>query len=193
MGIFEKLLYVEEKPNSYVLFVPPDMDSVKFFRKQLRNSLEKNNFTHLNISQIILACDEALTNSISANICNGSEETIICRWRIEQSKFTLYILDYGKGLKMSESSQKTEPVCKNNSLKDFLKNLKNYQKATPGKLPYAGSLKKHRNMGQGLRIIQNMMDAVKILYHSNDDISEKIEKHKINGSIVELEFDLKNH
>ena len=53
MGISEKLLFVQEKPNSYVLFIPPDMSSVKFFRKELRRSLLENHFTEENTSQIV--------------------------------------------------------------------------------------------------------------------------------------------
>ncbi|MEM7181044.1 MAG: ATP-binding protein [Spirochaetota bacterium] len=194
MGISEKLLFVQEKPNSYVLFIPPDMSSVKFFRKELRRSLLANHFTEENTSQIVLASDEALTNSISANISNDSQETIICRWRIEDARFLLYILDYGKGLKMQDSMQKTSAVCDpHSSFADFIHSLKSYQKSTPGKMPYSGKEKIHRNMGQGLRIIHTLMDTVKIMYHSNDEIHEKIENHKINGSIVELKFDTKKH
>ena len=111
--------------NSYVMFLPPDMESVRQFRRQLRVSLAQNSFGEDDISQIVLAADEALTNSITANVSNHSEETIICRWRIENSKFTLLILDYGRGLKISETvSDNYEPAPRN--LDNYLGDIKQH-------------------------------------------------------------------
>ncbi len=177
--------------NSYVMFLPPDMESVRQFRRQLRVSLAQNSFGEDDISQIVLAADEALTNSITANVSNHSEETIICRWRIENSKFTLLILDYGRGLKISETvSDNYEPAPRN--LDNYLGDIKQHQSDSPGKLPFGGVEKPHKNMGKGLKIIRSLMDTVKILYHNNETITDNPLDNKINGSIVELQFNAEN-
>lgn len=92
-------LLVRHHSGSYVMFLPPDLASIREFRRALRESLEENTFISKDIQQIELAADEALTNSISANYNSSSEETIICRWIVNNSKFTLWIVDYGSGLK----------------------------------------------------------------------------------------------
>ncbi|MBK8398142.1 MAG: ATP-binding protein [Leptospiraceae bacterium] len=187
----EKDLFIQMPDDSYVMFLPPDMESVRQFRKQLRVSLSQHSFKEDDISQIVLAADEALTNSISANVSNHSEETIICRWRIENSKFTLLILDYGRGLKISETvSEDYQPAPRN--LDNYLESIKEHQSESPGKLPYGGIEKPHKNMGKGLKIIRSLMDTVKILYHNNETITDNPLDNKINGSIVELQFNADN-
>jgi len=187
----EKDLFIQMPDNSYVMFLPPDMESVRQFRRQLRVSLSQNSFGEDDISQIVLAADEALTNSITANVSNHSEETIICRWRIENSKFTLLILDYGRGLKISETvSDNYEPAPRN--LDNYLGDIKQHQSDSPGKLPFGGVEKPHKNMGKGLKIIRSLMDTVKILYHNNETITDNPLDNKINGSIVELQFNAEN-
>lgn len=182
----EKDLLIQVADNSYVMFLPPDMESVRYFRKELRKTLMLNSFGEDDISQIILAADEALTNSITANVSNQSEETIICRWRIVDSKFTLFILDYGKGLKISETVSDNYESPQN--LDSYLDNIKEHQSTSAGQLPFGGINKPHKNMGKGLKIIRSLMDTVKILYHNNETITDNPLDNKINGSIVELEF-----
>lgn len=182
----EKDLFIQMADNSYVMFLPPDMESVRQFRKQLRVSLAQNGFGEDDISQIVLAADEALTNSITANVSNHSEETIICRWRIVDSKFTLLILDYGRGLKVSESFSDDYEAPRD--LENYLGNIKQHQTSSSGQLPFGGVNKTHKNMGKGLKIIRSLMDTVKILYHNNETITDNPLDNKINGSIVELEF-----
>ncbi|HMV41303.1 MAG TPA: ATP-binding protein [Leptospiraceae bacterium] len=182
----EKDLLIQVADNSFVMFLPPDMESVRYFRKELRKTLMLNSFGEDDISQIILAADEALTNSITANVSNQSEETIICRWRIVDSKFTLFILDYGKGLKISETVNDSYESPKN--LDHYLDDIKEHQSSSAGQLPFGGVNKTHKNMGKGLKIIRSLMDTVKILYHNNETITDNPLENKINGSIVELEF-----
>lgn len=182
----EKDLFIQMADNSYVMFLPPDMESVRQFRKQLRVSLAQNGFGEDDISQIVLAADEALTNSITANVSNQSEETIICRWRIVDSKFTLLILDYGRGLKVSEST--SDDYSSPRDLENYLGNIKQHQTSSSGQLPFGGVNKPHKNMGKGLKIIRSLMDTVKIHYHNNETITDNPLDNKINGSIVELEF-----
>lgn len=186
----DQVLFIQENENSYAIFLPPDMNSVREFRNELRNSLVNHNYEESDISQIILAADEALTNSITANVSNHSDESIICRWRVTETKFTLYILDYGRGLKLSETHA-TDPKLKNLSLIDYLEDIKRRQNANT--LPFGGIHKKHRNMGKGLKIIHSLMDTVKIHYHNNETITDNPEDSMINGSIVELEFNAHNH
>lgn len=186
----EKDLFIQLSDSSYAMFLPPDMESVRHFRKQLRNTLSQNGFSEDDISQIVLAADEALTNSITANVSNQSEETIICRWRIVDAKFTLLILDYGRGLKISETvSDDYEEEPTGQDLDNYLKDIQQHQTKTPGQLPFCGVNKPHKNMGKGLKIIRSLMDTVKILYHNNETITDNPMDNKINGSIVELEFD----
>ncbi|MCB1141375.1 MAG: ATP-binding protein [Leptospiraceae bacterium] len=169
------------------MFVPPDMESVKRFRDEIKKSLEEHTFPGEDIQQIELACDEALTNSITANINNDSRETIICRWRISDEKFTLFIMDYGRGVP-SEQMKSIQEKPKN--IQSIMERLKEAQKKNPKELPYGTNKKKHKNMGQGLNIIRNIMDTVKVFYHCNGNVSEMPEE-KINGSIMEFEFSCK--
>ncbi len=168
------------------MFLPPDMSSVRLFRQELRKSLTENNFSNANIMQIELASDEALTNSISANVSCSCEETIICRWQIIGSKFTLYVVDYGSGIKEKNSE---EPNCFNS----FLNSVKSHQSQKSDKLPYNGKITKHNNMGKGLKIIRSLMDSVKISFHGEGKVAETANGFKVLGSILTLEYDRANH
>lgn len=183
-------MFIELSNDNYVMFVPPDMKYVKLFRLEIQKTLETHKFTKEDIFQITLACDEALTNSITANISQNSEETIICKWRIQNMKFSLLILDYGKGFKMSETTM-SNPTPTN--LEDYTKQISDYQKQVDRKLPYDGIEKSHKNMGKGLKIIHSLMDTVKISFHSNAEILDTPDVSKINGAILEIEFDAINH
>lgn len=183
-------MFIELSNNNYVMFVPPDMKYVKLFRNEIQKTLEIHKFKIEDIFQITLACDEALTNSITANISQNSEETIICKWRIENMKFSLLILDYGKGFKMSDTTMNNPTPS---SLEDYTKQITDYQKLVDRKLPFDGIEKAHKNMGKGLKIIHSLMDTVKISFHSNQEILDSLDVSKINGAILEIEFDAINH
>ncbi|PKA03228.1 ATP-binding protein, partial [Leptospira ellisii] len=64
----DESMLVKHHGGSYVMFLPTDLTSIKELRSALRNSLTENRFSAKDISQIELAADEALTNSISANV-----------------------------------------------------------------------------------------------------------------------------
>ncbi len=183
----DRFLFVKEKVNSYVLFLPPDMIAVKVFRTELVNSLREHNFPDDDVIKIELACDEALTNSITANVANNSSETIICRWKITQKKFSLIIMDYGSGIPVDKPKEVSE--AQTDSLIDKFQKRQN----EPRILPFEGKQKVHKNLGQGLKIIHNLMDTVKVKYHCYDKISaEPNEEDTINGSILEMEFQSKS-
>ncbi len=179
------------------MFLPPDMASVKVFRSELRKTLAENQFPNSNIMQIELAADEALTNSVAANVCNCSDETIICRWRINGSKFILYILDYGSGLHNEDPIAETDKnLLKSNSslcFTTFIDNIRNYQGKKPDAMPYNGNQQKHKNMGKGLKIISAMMDSVKVLFHGEGMVDEAPQGFKVMGSILTLEYDRAKH
>ncbi|WP_165780129.1 ATP-binding protein [Leptospira hartskeerlii] len=186
-------LLVRHHSGSYVMFLPPDLTSIREFRKALRQSLEENTFISKDIQQIELAADEALTNSISANYNSSSEETIICRWIVNNSKFTLWIVDYGSGLK-KEKIEEQVAEARPSSLQEFLKKVKTYQEGKCEVLPNKGKLTQHRNLGKGLLIMQSLMDSVKIMYHCKEGrISSDPTDSSIRGSIIELAFDSKKH
>ncbi len=183
----DRFLFIKESENSYVMFLPPDMQSVRLFRQELTLSLERHSFPKEDIQQIELACDEALTNSISANVNNESDETIICRWKIQGQKFTLILLDYGRGV----PPEKIDPTKQSPaSLADVMDKFKQMQEESPRILPFSGVQKSHKNMGQGLRIITKLMDTVKIMYHGGDNTiqTNPEEGSNIDGSIMELEY-----
>lgn len=178
-------LLLEPTPGSYAMFIPPDMSCIKVFRKALKESLKKNLFSDDDILQIELASDEALTNSISANVVNHSEETIICRWMISDLKITLYILDYGSGFRSNPKLESHEP----SSMEGYLENIKRYQSDKPGLLPFKGVRVGHKNVGKGLKIIHSFMDSVKIMFHVDGEVFEEVDESRITGSIMELEYD----
>lgn len=186
----DKFLLIKENPSSFIMFIPPDMHSIKIFRAELTQSLEENNFPISDIKQIELACDEALTNAITANINNNSQETIICRWKIEGLKFLLTILDYGKGIPKEKLEETESPK----TLKEFIDHFHKLQTENTNVLPYGGKERKHKNMGQGLKIIKRLMDAVRIFYHGKGDIvNDPKEIPNIEGSILEIEFQAKKN
>lgn len=183
-------LLIETIPGSYAMFLPPDMSCIKAFRKSLRQSLTDNLFQEEDIIQIELAADEALTNSISANVTSQSEETIICRWVIRDLKLTLYILDYGAGFKAKSSNLEPE-TDKPENMKSFLNKIKTHQAGKPTCYPFQGVKMGHKNIGKGLKIIYSLMDSVKILFHTDGNVVEDPDSGTISGSIVELEYDSK--
>jgi anti-sigma regulatory factor (Ser/Thr protein kinase) len=180
-------LLLEPTPGSYAMFIPPDMSCIKIFRNALRESLKKNLFSDDDITQIELASDEALTNSISANVINHSEETIICRWMINDLKITLFILDYGSGYKSNPTIESHNA----SNMEDYLQNIKKYQATKPETLPYNGIKVGHKNVGKGLKIIHSLMDSVKIMFHVDGEVTESADDSRITGSIMELEYDRK--
>lgn len=184
-------------PGSYAMFLPPDMSSVKSFRSALTHTLSQHDFPPNNIMQIELAADEALTNSVAANVSSSSDETIICRWRIEGSKFTLYILDYGSGIRDENPVEDVDKnLLKTNStlcFSNFIDSIKNHQFKKPETLPYNGSEHKHKNMGKGLKIINAMMDSVKVLFHGEGMVGDAPQGFKVMGSILALEYDRAKH
>lgn len=181
----DRFLFIKENSHSFIMFVPPDMQSIKIFRTELFNSLVENHFSSSDIQQIELACDEALTNAITANIKNQSQESIICKWKIEGSRFVLTILDYGRGI----PKEKLEEADPPKTLNDFIQKFHALQKENASVLPYAGTNKPHKNMGQGLKIIRKLMDTVRILYHNKETIVDDPKKtSSIEGSILEIEF-----
>jgi anti-sigma regulatory factor (Ser/Thr protein kinase) len=181
----ENVIIVRDN-HSYAMFLPPDMLSVKRFRRELDSTLKDHGFCAEDVGQIELACDEALTNSITANLRNSSQETIICRWKIERSTFSLLIMDYGKGVPQERILNIDRP----NSLMDLIEKFKKNSTESPNFLPFQGICKKHKNMGQGLHIIQKIMDKVKVLYHRNDDVFDSFHD-SVEGSILEMEFSCK--
>ena len=181
----ENVIIVRDN-HSYAMFLPPDMLSVKRFRREIDTSLRDHQFSSEDVEQIKLACDEALTNSITANLKNASLETIICRWRIEQSTFYLLIMDYGKGV----PTEKIVNIDVPNSLLDLIEKFKKNDKENPNFLPFNGICKKHKNMGQGLNIIKKIMDKVSVHYHRMDGILESF-NDSVDGSILEMEFSSK--
>lgn len=71
MRDYRESMLVKPNEGSYVMFLSIDLTSIKELRYALKNS-----FLIKDITNIELAADEALTNSTSANVKMGSEETI---------------------------------------------------------------------------------------------------------------------
>ncbi|EKR25971.1 histidine kinase-like ATPase domain protein [Leptospira interrogans str. 2003000735] len=175
------------------MFLPVDLTSIKELRCALKNSLIENSFLAKDITNIELAADEALTNSISANVKMGSEETIICRWVIKDRKFKMWIVDYGSGLK-SKKLDFLPADIRVTSLDDYITCVKRHQEKKCEILPWKGSKVQHRNVGRGLQIIRSLMDTFKITYHCGcGNISSNPEENNIQGSIIELGFDPSKH
>ncbi|WCL51412.1 ATP-binding protein [Leptospira sp. GIMC2001] len=172
------------------MFIPPDMSCVKVFRKALRQSLESYSFSDEDIMQIELAADEALTNSVSANVCSNSDETIICRWIIQDLKITLFILDYGCGFRMDAKNEDPSESQSPTTMIGFLEKIRNHQCNKPETLPFNGVRVGHKNVGKGLKIIHSLMDSVKIMFHADGEVMEDggANSERITGSIVELEY-----
>ncbi|MDV6236073.1 ATP-binding protein [Leptospira ellisii] len=189
----DESMLVKHHGGSYVMFLPTDLTSIKELRSALRNSLTENRFSAKDISQIELAADEALTNSISANVKVSSDETIICRWLIRDHKFTLWIMDYGSGLK-TEKLEAMPADTKPSNLKDYISYIQKHQEKKCEILPCRGSQIPHRNIGKGLQIIQSLMDSFRIMYHCGEGkISTNPDAKNIKGSIIELGFDASKH
>ncbi|PJZ54549.1 ATP-binding protein [Leptospira adleri] len=189
----DESLLVKHNGGSYVMFLPTDLTSIRELRNALRDSLSENSFAKKDITQIELAADEALTNSISANVKVSSDETIICRWVIRDCKFTLWIMDYGSGLKAEKLESFATPSGTSN-LKDYISYIQKHQEKKCEILPWRGSQVPHRNIGRGLQIIQSLMDTFKIMYHCGEGkISLNPDEKNIQGSIIELGFDASKH
>jgi anti-sigma regulatory factor (Ser/Thr protein kinase) len=186
----DNYLFFQENEHSYAMFIPPDMQAVKIFRAELRKSLKSNGFIESDIFQIELACDEAVTNSITANVINQSDETIICRWKVNKPNFTLCILDNGRGISDKNLQGGVHNISEEkSSLENYLTKLKETQPDKPRVLPFSGIKKEHKNLGQGLKIIHKLMSTVQIMYHGEkNEILEKPPEGKVSGSILKLAF-----
>ncbi len=193
MSKWAKMLFIKENENSYVMFLPPDMASVREFRKEFKASLESHGFCGEDILQVELAADEALTNSVTANVTCNCDETIICRWRIEDYKLTLYIVDYGKGFKYEPERKSGVCLDMPKSLRGYIDAIMHHQSGKTEHLPFSGVRQLHKNMGKGLQIVHTFMDTVKIMYHSEGAVLDNPEGSEIMGSIMQLNFDAKKH
>lgn len=189
---FPEPFLFEPSPGSYAMFLPPDLSSIKYFRAALRKSLRQHNFKETDILSIELAADEALTNSIAASVNNHSEETIISRWIIQNSKLTMYIVDYGSGFVHGVAKHQQQPA---DCLDTLVENFKNYQRDKQSKeLPLDGKMVPHKNIGKGLKIIHSLMDSVKIFFHGDGILTEtNPAPEKVMGSIMEMEYDSEKH
>ncbi|MBE8363845.1 ATP-binding protein [Leptospira borgpetersenii] len=189
----KKLLLVKHNEGSYVMFLPTDLTSIRELRSALKNSLLENSFSNKAVIDIELAADEALTNSISANVISGSNEMIICRWKIKDHKFTMWIMDYGSGLRSPKPESFPVDIRVTN-LDEYLNRVKQHQEKKCETLPLKGVRIPHRNVGRGLQIIQSLMDTFKITYHCGGGrISSDPDERNIQGSIIELGFDSSKH
>lgn len=134
----KKLLLVKHNEGSYVMFLPTDLTSIRELRLALKSSLLENSFSNKAVVDIELAADEALTNSISANVISGSNEMIICRWKIKDHKFTMWIMDYGSGLKSSKLESFPVDIRVTN-LDEYLNRVKQHQEKKMRNPSFKGS------------------------------------------------------
>jgi anti-sigma regulatory factor (Ser/Thr protein kinase) len=137
------------------------------------------------IFELALVADELVANAILASYAKNGNENIVLKWSMKDNIFTLSVLDYGGGFKISDVF---EEIPRGEDLASFLRSLKEYREARKAVIPLNGALIEHLRFGRGLRIISNLVRKLEIEFHDEDGTTWDAPSNSTVGSIVSVEY-----
>ncbi|MBP7901923.1 MAG: ATP-binding protein [Spirochaetes bacterium] len=161
----------------------------------LISDLKKMKFVAEEISEIVIAMDEAVTNAVQETLCNnriclelrhdGAIRDITVRYRVTDSEFDATIIDHGKGLDI----QKMTSITPDSASKGYHEQIFEYiDSRTEKKLHVTlnGREVILNGIGAGLKIILSFMDQVKIDLIDKESVVSTSVSDNTDGTIFNL-------
>ncbi len=168
-----------------VCFIPADLSAVAHVRNYIESVAKTFALSEQSVFELSLVADELVANAILASYAKNGAENIVLKWTMKDNIFTLSVLDYGGGFKISEVFRE---IPRGEDLASFLRSLKEYREARKAVIPLNGSLIEHLRFGRGLRIISNLVRKLDIEFHDLDGTTGTSPSSSTVGSIVTVEY-----
>lgn len=168
-----------------VCFIPADLSAVAHVRNYVESVAKTFGLSEQSVFELSLVADELVANAILASYAKNGAENIVLKWTMKDNIFTLSVLDYGGGFKISEVFRE---IPRGEDLASFLRSLKEYREARKAVIPLNGSLIEHLRFGRGLRIISNLVRKLDIEFHDVDGTTGTSPSSNTVGSIVTVEY-----
>ncbi|MBX3722645.1 MAG: ATP-binding protein [Turneriella sp.] len=168
-----------------VCFIPADLSAVAHVRGYIESVAQTFNLSEQSVFELTLVADELVANAILASYAKNGAENIVLKWTMKDNIFTLSVLDYGGGFRISDVFQE---IPRGNDLASFLRSLKEYREARKAVIPLNGALIEHLRFGRGLRIISNLVRKLDIEFHEADGSTMNTPSDSTVGSIVTVEY-----
>ncbi len=168
-----------------VCFIPADLSAVAHVRGYIESVANMFDLSEQSIFELALVADELVANAILASYARNGAENIVLKWTMQNGVFSISVLDYGGGFKLSDVF---DEIPKGEDLASFLRSLKEYREARKAMIPLNGSLIEHLRFGRGLRIISNLVRKLDIAFHESDGSTAKSPGQRTVGSIVTVEY-----
>ena len=137
-----------------VCFIPADLSAVAHVRNYVESVAKTFALSEQSVFELSLVADELVANAILASYAKNGAENIVLKWTMKDNIFTLSVLDYGGGFKISEVFRE---IPRGKDLASFLRSLKEYREARKAVIPLNGLFIEHLRFGRGLRIISNLV------------------------------------
>ena len=168
-----------------VCFIPADLSAVAHVRNYVESVAKTFGLSEQSVFELSLVADELVANAILASYAKNGAENIVLKWTMKDNIFTLSVLDYGGGFKISEVFRE---IPRGEDLASFLRSLKEYREARKAVIPLNGALIEHLRFGRGLRIISNLVRKLDIEFHDVDGTTGTSPSSNTVGSIVTVEY-----
>jgi len=168
-----------------VCFIPADLAAVAHVRQYIETVATTLKLSEQSIFELSLVADELVANAILASYAKHGNENIVLKWTVTNNVFSLSVIDYGGGFKISEVFNE---IPRGEDLTTFLKSLKEYREAHKAVIPLNGALIEHLRFGRGLRIISNLVRKLEIEFHDIDGSTASALTPSTVGSIVTIEY-----
>ncbi|HRP68146.1 MAG TPA: ATP-binding protein [Turneriella sp.] len=168
-----------------ICFIPADLSTIEHVRCYIESVAHSFSLSEQSIFELSLVADELVANAILASYAKAGAENILLKWSVVNNVFTLAVLDYGGGFKLSEVFS---TLPQGDDLSTFLRSLKEYREARKATIPLNGNLVEHLRFGRGLRIISNLVSRLDIEFHDADGKMLNTPTQNTLGSIVTIEY-----
>ncbi|MFO1480650.1 MAG: ATP-binding protein [Turneriella sp.] len=168
-----------------VCFIPADLSAVAHVRSYIEHVANTFSLSEQSIFELALVADELVANAILASYAKNGNENIVLKWTMKDNIFTLSVLDYGGGFKITEVF---DEIPRGSDLASFLRSLKEYREARRAFIPLNGALIEHVRFGRGLRIISNLVRKLDIEFHDADGSTVHEPTANTVGSIITIEY-----
>lgn len=168
-----------------VCFIPADLSAVAHVRNYVESVAKAFDLSEQSVFELSLVADELVANAILASYAKNGAENIVLKWTMKDNIFTLSVLDYGGGFRISDVFQE---LPRGEDLASFLRSLKEYREARKAVIPLNGALIEHLRFGRGLRIISNLVRKLDIEFHDVDGSTGTTPSSNTVGSIVTVEY-----
>lgn len=156
--------------------------------------LESIGYPRMEIDEIVIAVDEALTNAIQDTLrkqlkadkaLRSAQREITVRYSISESYFDATIIDHGSGLDLPRSLLKIPDPSSNDYFKQVLdySGLKNDQQA---RIMLDGKEVTLKGIGAGLKILSTFMDTIRIDFIDKKAIVSDAVSENTEGTILTI-------